>query len=322
MDLYIKYSLEGHVYFCGDMNGRTGHAPDMPRNYFVNDLFCDLDESSLQTVQMYDAKLPKRHSKDTIFNTQGRSLLDFCKESGLRIVNGRHSLDKGIGKYTFYRGEAKSVIDYLISQANNFDNIPYFSVGVKPLESDHCPIIFKLKCEFPIETPPSEDIPSEPYSKFIWNPELITTFHARLSDDIGLQYTANYFDSLESLQPPHIVAQTFSQLIENTAERSLKKTKPPTINGSSKNTFPCNKWFDSECKEFKRQLSQAKNSGLHTSSKLNALTKKLKALVQKKKRRYKLNNTANILEAKNSTELWKKLESLAPKKNSPTCRGT
>ncbi len=319
VDLYINYSAEGHVYICGDMNGRTGHAPDMPRNYFVNDLFCDLDEPSLRNVQMYDSTLPKRYSEDTTVNTQGRALLDLCKESDLRIVNGRHSRDKGIGQYTFIRGNSKSVIDYLISQANNFDNILYFSVGVKPLESDHCPIVFKLKCAFPKEPPPSKDIPSEPYRKFIWSPELIGVFHDRLSDDVGLEYTAQYFDSIESLQPPHIVAQTFSQLIENTAERSLRKTKPPKTNGRSKSSFPCNNWFDSECKKAKRKLSHAKNSGLHTNSEINVLEKNLKALVQKKKRRYKLNNTANILEAKNSTELWKKLESLAPKKNSPTC---
>ena len=179
VDLYIKYSSMGHVYLCGDMNGRTGNAPDMPRNYLVNDLFCDLDEPSLQNLCTSDSNLPSRHSKDTKPNTQGRALLDMCKESDLRIVNGRHSCDKGIGEYTFTRGNAKSVIDYLISQSCNFDNILYFSVGAKALESDHSPLLFKLKYEIPKEKTSSRGPQSIPYTKYIWNPDSIREFHAR-----------------------------------------------------------------------------------------------------------------------------------------------
>ena len=137
-------------------------------------------------------------------------------------------------------------------------------------------------------------------------------------DDIGMQYTADYFESIEALEAPHIVAKKFSQLIEITAERSLKKTKPNKKNKTSKNKFPCNRWFDFECKNMKTQLSKAKKSAAHTKSEVATLAKKYKALIQKKKRRSNLENSANLLAAKNSTELWKKLESLAPKRSSST----
>ena len=129
-DLYVNLSCDGNVFICGDLNGRTGEVSDMPVDYLFNNFFFDDNDTVFENLPDYDSQLPTRHSEDKTCNTQGRSLLGLFKESDLRIVNGRHPGDP-TGKFTFYRGEARSVIDYLISQSRNFDNILTFSVSNK-----------------------------------------------------------------------------------------------------------------------------------------------------------------------------------------------
>ena len=42
-------------------------------------------------------------SEDKGFNRYGSELLDFCKQTGLRILNGRVRNDETIGKMTFQK---------------------------------------------------------------------------------------------------------------------------------------------------------------------------------------------------------------------------
>ncbi len=321
-DLHAEYSSEGPVYLCGDLNGRTGQAPDFPSNYFYDDFIKLDDEPMFHGMEESDKKLSMRHSEDTKFNTQGRALLNLCKETDLRIVNGRHSLDKGLGKFTFYRGSSRSVNDYLISQCNNFDKILYFSVGDKMPESDHCPLQFKIKCDLIHNIPPPQN-DNRPYTRFIWHPDLIDKFHENLFDPQGLQFTDDFYDSMESLMSPETVAKCFSSLIIQAAERSLKKTKPKQKKPiPSKSDFPCNKWFDTECKtkysDLKLAHALTNKYGIYTDLELDTMEKEFKALVQKKKRSSKLKTTSELISTRNPTELWKKLESLVPKTKGST----
>ena len=52
---------------------------------------------------------------DKSINTNGRKLLDFCKQNGLHICNGRIGEDKNVGKFTYIASTGRSVIDYVIS---------------------------------------------------------------------------------------------------------------------------------------------------------------------------------------------------------------
>ena len=56
-------------------------------------------------------------------------MLDFCKETGLTIVNGRVGNDKGIGKCTYVGSASKSVVDYMIGSQCLFPVINTFEVS-------------------------------------------------------------------------------------------------------------------------------------------------------------------------------------------------
>ena len=55
-----------------------------------------------------------RVSQDKVVNEHGNYLLNFCKASGLRIINGRIGNDGGIGKFTCVTENGCSVVDYVL----------------------------------------------------------------------------------------------------------------------------------------------------------------------------------------------------------------
>lgn len=83
-------------------------------------------------------KTPKFFVKEKTktINNYGRKLLELCKSSGLRIVNGRHPGDVP-GDYTFFCSRGNSVINYLLTDSSLFFSIGQFCTGIFNIFSDH-----------------------------------------------------------------------------------------------------------------------------------------------------------------------------------------
>ena len=86
--------------------------------------------------------LNERCNEDGVINKYGRSLLNFCINTELKIANGRMFDNKGIGCYTYNSPMRASTIDYVILREDYM--ISKFKVVAKLLESDHCPIQFHI----------------------------------------------------------------------------------------------------------------------------------------------------------------------------------
>ena len=101
------FAKKGWIILTGDFNARTGNE----RDYVAN----DSDEYlSLPEDYSVDTTLP-RFSQDTVTNQFGHYLLELCRGSGLRIINGRIGEDKEVGKYTCFTPRGCSVVDYVIA---------------------------------------------------------------------------------------------------------------------------------------------------------------------------------------------------------------
>ena len=103
-DQLVKYQNdtqnECSFMICRDLKARTGTLPD-----FVND---DSSDHIPALPNDYSIELPvERASEDKAFNRYGSQLLDFCKHTGLRILNGCMGADKGIGKCMFVCSSGK-----------------------------------------------------------------------------------------------------------------------------------------------------------------------------------------------------------------------
>lgn len=84
-----------------------------------------------------------RKSRDEIENREGRELLRIVEEKGRVILNGNKEGDYE-GRWTWERGESRSVIDYRIVNMKMWDKIKEFKV-VERVDSDHHPIIIGLE---------------------------------------------------------------------------------------------------------------------------------------------------------------------------------
>ncbi len=99
---------------CGDFNARTGDVND----FVEND---ELDEYLPVNVNYIpDNHLVRRINKDSsTLNANGSALIEFCKSSGYRILNGR--LNKNItSNFTCFNARVNSCVDYLLLREEHF----------------------------------------------------------------------------------------------------------------------------------------------------------------------------------------------------------
>ena len=90
-----------------------------------------------------DVELPRK-SQDNTINANGHLLLDFLKQSGLRVTNGRVCEDKDTGAVTFVGSRGTSLVDYCIVNPELFKYFKSFYVHDPNIISDHCLIEFSI----------------------------------------------------------------------------------------------------------------------------------------------------------------------------------
>ena len=86
--------------------------------------------------------------EDRYLNNNGSKLIELCKISYLKIVNGRVGRDKHIGNYTCYTSRGKSTINYALVSMDVFSPIDDFHIDVldKCMSDVHCPICLTISC--------------------------------------------------------------------------------------------------------------------------------------------------------------------------------
>jgi exonuclease III len=118
----------------GDWNSRIGTKQvDLPH------LFDIIDNWDNSSHNWYGS----RKSKDTVCNTEGRKLIDFCEKNGLEILNGKYGSDAG-GEFTFVNQLGSSVIDYVLASDGIICNVMDFKVGVEIISS-HMPLLVEFE---------------------------------------------------------------------------------------------------------------------------------------------------------------------------------
>jgi exonuclease III len=139
-----KLSSSGNILIMGDFNARTSLEPD----FIINDTSKYLN---MPTSYVADTPLVRKNVDNKAVDVYGKHLLDMCKASGLRILNGR-KLGDLFGNYTCFNHRGNpSVIDYMLCDIALFPNIDYFYVHDLVPFSIHCMISCVLKtgwCNF------------------------------------------------------------------------------------------------------------------------------------------------------------------------------
>ena len=102
-----------------------------------------------------DTSINRNNQDNHVIDSQGKIILDLCKTSSLRILNGRTTGDiKGhFTRYPINLCDRPSVIDYALCSATLLEDILTFSVLPFSGISDHCCIALKIRVNVEVCNP-------------------------------------------------------------------------------------------------------------------------------------------------------------------------
>jgi exonuclease III len=296
---------DSNYIVMGDMNGRTGVEDDGGGFDGVNNDHLPITNEIGASTSL----LSRKSCDDTCkIDVHGREILDLCKETGLRILNGRKFGDIK-GNFTCVTPRGKSVIDYALADYEIYNNIKYFSVnGNLNGLSDHCKIELCIRGNFKRVTEPT--VKHKMLPKVKWN------------DDRKVKY-------IEHINEPGVSEKIV--LIRHLIEESTKSVDDildliyDSFDGIMKTVFPVKKhtqnkkkvmrkkWYDKDCNRMKNEvkyLCRQMNKNPYDKSihhKYQIMVKNYNKLLRFKKRKF-TNDVLERLEnmrSNNPKEYWK-----------------
>ena len=130
------------VIVMGDLNARTGLKLDYITHEDNQNLTLPVDYIT-DTVATFP-----RGNRDATTNQYGDSVIALCRNTPLRICNGR-KLGDTQGDFTCHKWNGQSVVDYCLASPGVYSQILFLKVGnYIPVFSDHCSLTIALKTHF------------------------------------------------------------------------------------------------------------------------------------------------------------------------------
>ena len=301
----IHFKDYGNVMLLGDWNCRTANKSDMVS------LDCALPVEDTDDYEN-DTYIP-RYSQDTRCNTWGNCLLDLCKTSGIRIVNGRSGKDMGVGKFTCVTDKGESVVDYLIVEDDMFDVIKSFEVYDLTEFSDHVPVYFSIdsSCSF-------AERDNHQQTSYKWNDAYCEQFKLLVTANMDFDNIFQAFSDTDLKQTPERViddvVNAFNLTLSELGSTFFKQERNTKKSGRYNNSGKCmsKEWFGKECHEAKGFYLQAlslynENRTPYTRNDLLDAKKRYKLCTRKYKRRFLIERSQKIkhLRARNPREFWR-----------------
>lgn len=237
----VIYSRLGTTLICGDMNARTSIEDDfIDRSQAKNrDSALDIASTPCSTRQNLDTRPPGS-------DNHGPELLNFCKISDMRILNGR-VLGDSLGNFTCYTDHGKpSVIDYMIYSGRALSDIAYFKVH-EPLAhySPHCIISTVIKTkQFRLSTQIDNETGTTDFCNFYWKKDSSQTYQAAMNAPTNLMKLENLLNDDDITV--EIMTNSLSDImIQAAITAGIKRRKPKGKNRKKKRKHK--KWYDRDC---------------------------------------------------------------------------
>ncbi|MDP6303844.1 MAG: reverse transcriptase family protein [Candidatus Nitrosopelagicus sp.] len=279
-----KYNKMGECVIAGDFNARTGTLPDYCTHDFDLNQYMQLPFNYVQDAPM-DRSNMDGHKPDS----HGNQLLNLCKASNIRIVNGRAFGDP-FGHFTCYKGEP-SVIDYILCSDGIFGKVRYFNVSEPCIDSIHCKLTLQIKTgNYSVDH--SEEKLITNYPLFVIN-DLNKDMLKKAFTFPKIQMLINELsETLENCDQSKI--DMYTQNINNVFYEACRIARIFNKNTRNKKTQKTKnqKWFDKECKQAKCKLQsfcrKVRKSPFdrHLRNEYMHLKKSFRSLTKVKKRIY------------------------------------
>jgi exonuclease III len=285
------------IMIIGDFNSRTNSISDIcyevegseAPNQAVGQVQVEERDSFPEHLSV------ERASEDSASsNVYGRKLIELCRTSGLRMLNGR--LGDTEGRYTRVGTTGKSVIDYCLVDSKAATMVTNFPVKSSIPESDHRPLLVTLVM---LDRPNSKPDLGEKLLKYKWNITCVNKFHQALLSAESQNLKNRMYSSILRNCEVNLASDIWLDYFAHSLDQvSVKKA----CGNFKPNIAP---WMDEECKVFRKGLLL--NDDTYVD---NLVT--YKALIQRKNRDYK----RTVLEKLESQckckplEFWQTLNSL------------
>ena len=313
LDEFFLFLLNNYSNFdiilCGDLNARTKNLQPITNCESVTRFIDPNADNILYSKEMHESL--NRKSKDSVYNTYGKYLYEFCYNFDLVILNGYCKGDND-GNFTFMSPSGQSVIDYFIV-STAFLNLDIDMKILYDITSWHFPITFKICLEsyfnFDFESNIKEN---ESITKIVWDEskenEFVSNIKSNFSDDVIAELISNVCFDVND------VVNTLSSMLLQSAD-CMKRTFK--TNAFDKQISVKNRWFDEECMSFKKHVKNIlKNTSPETSEQSKDIYIKnrneYKSLLRYKKYMFSLNklNTIKNLANKSSALFWSEIHSV------------
>lgn len=298
-----KFSMLGSCLVCGDFNARTQRADDFCSN-FISAL--PLDGSNI----ISDPVPPERNNLDPKKNSHGKCLLELCKASNMRILNGRF-LGDTVGSCTCFSPVAKtpSAIDYMLFSSKCLDMVDYFQVHDLTAYSIHC-IISTVLITGKYFLSDSDSWLST-FESYKWCKGDSEKFNQIIA---SAEFSKILLDSAD----PNLSVNNQVTSLSEALIKAADKTKIRKVGGKPKSKRRKNqKWFDKDCSALFRHIRKlAKklhiNPNQDTLKIFHAKKKEYRKLLKRKKIEFKnkLLNEMDYLHSRNPKEYWKIFDKL------------
>ncbi|XP_053375116.1 uncharacterized protein LOC123554108 isoform X1 [Mercenaria mercenaria] len=243
-----KYNDSYRVCVIGDLNARTADRSDIIESSTLFDRY-------VQTIDTNYVECPfdlsDRKSEDHVCNASGLKLLDICRSSDLKIINGRKGDDADIGRFTFQSTLGRSVIDYVIASYHLFPIISDFIVHDSFTYSAHVPIQVNFKVESSNKT---DNVKLDNVQKLVWDVNKVDVYNNILLNDcdklndIVSQITSSNVSISDGVK-------SFANELYNIAYQVFGVNK--TVYSISHNRKHENPWFTGDCYTAKHELNRA-----------------------------------------------------------------
>ena len=221
-----KYCKLGDIMVQGDFNAYTNTSPD----------YVSFDESKQPYVDddyyVEDSIMPRNNLDPKRINNSGRCLLDLCKETSLRILNGRTIGDLH-GKQSCITYNGCSLVDYTLVSSDLLRLVGYFEIHDLTSLSNHCPISCTLLTLFYVTQFVNQTRLDPLPGKFIWSPEAIDSYVKDINSKETQTKLASFTNN--SITSSDSAAQSSTSILYESAIKSAKLiNKMPNLKNREK----------------------------------------------------------------------------------------
>ena len=254
----------------GDFNARTGQLNDFEviDTYMADVCGLTTDDSIIDSF--HECNIPiQRTNQDLHINDNGKKLIDLCKITDLKIMNGRLDKDRGIGSFTCYTGMGQSTIDYLIVSEAILPAITSFQVHSfdRCLSDVHCGLSLSIESTYENNNPKHTD-----NGTFKNNTSL--KYDLKWDQNVRADFMKNFDTSaiaiidetLDRLDTNRVTFEVINDINKSIKDIFTKTAKDTNLYAECKEHKSIKKnrrinapWFDHDCYEARKKYSKIKN---------------------------------------------------------------